>query len=151
MLFSNLAATARLVHSRQAFVSLAEAVGRADEVRATRLRTYPLSLSAVSADGAFSLTAALARSVRVDSLPGSVGESATEELSADIARAIPLPRSWQLRSGLRTRLSYQRSETQSYVSNVAAANARSRLTDNGRRAVDIRDTHITGNRQVVNG
>lgn len=146
VIFSNLAATARLVHSRQAFVSPSEITGRGDEVRATRMRTYPLSLSAVSADGAFSLTGSLSRTQRVDSLPGSVGESETEEVSADVARAFPLPRGWQLRSGLRTRLSYQRSETRSYVSNIAAIGARSRLTDNGRRVFRLNaDTDVAEN------
>jgi hypothetical protein len=55
-------------------------------------------------------------------------------MSADLTKSFGLPESWQLRSGLRTRLAYQRTATTSYVSNIAAVGSRSRLTDNGRHA-----------------
>jgi hypothetical protein len=43
-------------------------------------------------------------------------------------------------------MSYQRAETQSYVSNAAAASARSRLTDNGRTAFSMNaDTDVAEN------
>ena len=47
---------------------------------------------------------------------------------------------------MRTQLSYQRSETRSYVSNLAAIGLRSRLTDNGRKAFTVSaDTDLQEN------
>ncbi|HSA55043.1 MAG TPA: hypothetical protein VLE53_05030, partial [Gemmatimonadaceae bacterium] len=145
-LFSNVSATARAVHSRQAFRSPSDIATNPDETRATLLRTYPFSLNLLSAGGDLSLAATFTRHDRVDSLPGSVGESRTSELSADVTRAFPLPRSWDLQSGLRTRVSYQEAETRSYVSNLAAIGLRSRLTDNGRKAFTVSaDTDLQEN------
>jgi hypothetical protein len=79
-----------------------------------------------------SLTLGFARTDRADSLPGSAGESRSTESSANLTKAFPLPASWKLPGGLRTRFTYTRTETQSYVSNLAASTLRSRLTDNGR-------------------
>jgi len=137
LIFSSLSTSARLLRSRQAFVAPATLATAFPELRASRLISWPLSFSALTARGEVSMSAALARSTRVDSLPGSVGNAATSDLTADIGRAFPLPASWQLKSKMRTRMSYQRTETRSYVSNLAAAGARSRLTDNGRHAFSL--------------
>lgn len=136
-LLSSVAATARVAHSRQSFLSPPDVFGNPAELRTTRLRTYPFSLTAVSADGDLALTASFTRAERLDSLPGSAGESRTTEMSADLARTFPLPASWEFRSGLRARISYAVAGTKSYVSNVAAVGARSRLTDNGSRRFSI--------------
>ena len=62
---------------------------------------------------------------------------------ADLTKAFPLPASGKLPGGLRTRLSYRRDETQSYVSNLAAVSQRSRLTDNGRSQIILNaDTNL---------
>ena len=135
--FSAMSATARVVHTRQAFVSPADIAGLSDEVRSIRMRSYPLSASVTTAAGAVSLTTAYATTRRVDSLPGSVGESSQSELSADAAKEFPLPATWKVDRGLRTRVSYQWTQTQSYVSNISAQGARSRLTDNGRQAFTL--------------
>jgi hypothetical protein len=132
-LLSNVAATVRAVHTRQAFVS-PQQVGTLER-RITRLTSYPATLTFVGPREDMSLTLSFSRSNRADSLPGSAGESRSTEGQADLTRAFPLPSSWKLPGGLRTRLSYRRTETQSYVSNLAAVSQRSRLTDNGRSQV----------------
>jgi hypothetical protein len=136
-LLSNVSATVRAVHTRQSFVSPSETPGVALERRASRFRTYPATLTMNGLASDLSLTLGFARSERTDSLPGSAGESRSTESSADLTKAFPLPASWNLPGGLRTRLSYSRTETQSYVSNLAASTLRSRLTDNGRNQFSI--------------
>lgn len=136
-LLSNVSATLRAVHTRQSFVSPSETPGGAIERRATRFRTYPATLTMTGLASDLSLTLGFARTDRTDSLPGSAGESRSTESSADLTKAFPLPASWNLPGGLRTRLFYRRTETQSYVSNLAASTLRSRLTDNGRNEFSI--------------
>jgi hypothetical protein len=140
-LLSNVAATVRAVHTRQAFVS-PQQVGTLER-RTTRLTAYPATLTFVGPQEDMSLTLSFTRSNRADSLPGSAGESRSMEGQADLTRAFPLPASWKLPGGLRTRLSYRRNETQSYVSNLAAVSQRSRLTDNGRSQIILNaDTNL---------
>jgi hypothetical protein len=130
-LLSSVSATIRAVHTRQAFVSPSDTPGGPPERRAMRLQSYPASLTLNGPENDLSLTLSFARTNRADSLPGSAGESRSTDGQADITKAFPLPGSWNLPGGLRTRFSYRRSETQSYVSNLAASSLRSRLTDNG--------------------
>ena len=62
------------------------------------------------------------------------------------ARAFGLPVRWELKSGLRARLGFQQTQTQSYVQNLFAAGSRSRLTDNGRQAFTLNaDTDVADN------
>ncbi|HEX6316237.1 MAG TPA: cell surface protein SprA, partial [Gemmatimonadaceae bacterium] len=134
-LISNVSATVRAVHTQQGFLSPTET--GATERRATRLRTYPATLTVTGPGNDLSLTLGFTRTDRTDSLPGSAGESRSRDGSADIVKAFPLPASWNLPGGLRTRLFYRRTETRSYVSNLAAASLRSRLTDNGRNEIGL--------------
>lgn len=143
---ANVSATLRAVHTRQAFRSPPDAPGGEAEVRATRVRTYPASFSLFGTADGLSLSLGYTRAERLDSLPGSVGESRSSDVTADVTRAFPLPASWKLPGGLRTRLSYQRTETRSYVTNVAATSLRSRLTDNGRTSFSLNgDTDLADN------
>lgn len=145
-LISMASASVRAVHTSQSFRSPPDTPGGMGEVRATRIRTYPATLTLNGASDGLSLTFGWARSDRVDSLPGSVGESRSTESSANVTRAFPLPRAWDLPGGLRTRLSYLRTETRSYVSNAAATTLRSRLTDNGRTQLSLNaDTDLADN------
>jgi hypothetical protein len=145
-LITRASASLRAVHTHQSFQSPPDTPGADAEVRATRIRAYPATLSLFGPDDGLSLTLGWSRSDRVDSLPGSVGESRSNEASANITRAFPLPASWNLPSGLRTQLSYTRNETRSYVSNAAASTRRSRLTDNGRTSFSLNaDTDLAEN------
>ena len=142
-LLTSMSATLRAVHTRQSFVSPSETPGRPLERRATRFRTYPATLTLVGPGDDLAVTLGFTRSDRSDSLPGSAGESRSTDGSASITKAFPLPGSWNLPGGLRTQLSYQRTETRSYVSNLAATSLRSRLTDNGRNAISLNaDTNL---------
>ena len=136
-LFANIGATARLSDTWQSFVSPMDIATLPAEERSIRIRTMPLTLSATTAYGALNFNGAIAHSNRVDSLPGSVGQSQSSDLSADVSKAFALPAAWKKDRLLRARVSYQQTETQSYVSNIAAIGARSRLTDNGRHAFSI--------------
>jgi hypothetical protein len=129
---SNVSATVRAVHTRQLFLSPSEMADGRAERRATRFRTYPATLTLNGPESDLSLSLGFARTERTDSLPGSTGDSRSTESSANLTKAFPLPASWHLPGGLRTRLTYTRTETQGYVSNLAASTLRSRLTDNGR-------------------
>ena len=82
-------------------------------------------------------SAGYTRSRRIDSLPGSVLRSSGSEVSADIARAFRAPRSWGLRGDIRSRLGWQESYGESFVSVNGSSAAESRLTDNGRRSATL--------------
>src|SRR5207237_10036903 len=60
--------------------------------------------------------------------------TSSSDLSAEASKAFTLPASWGLKSALRTRVAYQDTHTESFVSNLQAVGLRSRLTDNGRRS-----------------
>jgi hypothetical protein len=145
-MFSSLGTSLRFLNSRQAFMAPATFTGGESERRSTRLRSWPIAANAVTTWGNLTLSTAFAHSERTDSLPGSVGVASSSDLTTDVARAFPLPASWKFKSNLRTRMSYQRAESQSYVSNVASATSRSRLTDNGRTAFSLNaDTDVADN------
>ena len=145
-LLSSISATVRAVQTRQAFVSPPDIEAGDFERRITRLRSYPATLTMNGPDNDLSITLSFSRSDRADSLPGSAGESRTIDGGADLTKAFPLPASWKLHSGLRTRIAYTQSETQSYVSNLASLSQRSRLTDNGRQALSLNaDTDLADN------
>jgi len=145
-IFASMGANARLLESRQSFLAPSELTGAPSELRATHVRSWPLSASAVSAIGAVTMSAAFERRDRIDSLPGSVTEGSTRELTADLGKSFGLPKNWAIKNSLRTRASFQRTETRSFVSNDRAEENRSRLTDNGRRAISLNaDTDLADN------
>jgi hypothetical protein len=145
-IISSASATVRAVHTRQSFLSPPDVPGAALERRATRIRTYPATLTLVGPGDDLSVNLGITQADRTDSLPGSAGESRSTDATASITKAFPLPASWNLPGGLRARLSYQRTETQSYVSNLAATSLRSRLTDNGRSSISLNaDTDLAEN------
>jgi hypothetical protein len=80
----------------------------------------------------------------VDSLPGSVTRGRTSDLVTDVGKSFPLPASWRLSSPLRARMTWQETLAENFVSNAAVVGARSRLTDNGRRAFSLNlDTDLS--------
>ena len=145
-IFSSLGATARALRSRQAWTTPGDFAGLGDEVRQSRLESYPVSANVVTAFGEVTLSGAFSLSRRVDSLPGSVARFRRSDLAADLSKAFPLPKAWKLRSPLRSRVSWQETLTESFVSNQLAVESRSRLTDNGRRAFSMNaDTDVAEN------
>jgi hypothetical protein len=99
-----------------------------------RLEQYPLSGSvAWSILGGFSTNAAWTRADRRELRSGGLIVGSQNDVTADIAKAFPLPSSWELRSNLlRTRVGYQSSHTQSFF---VQSDSRHRVTDNGRWAL----------------
>lgn len=145
-LVENASLNARVLVTR-ALISLpAEIQGRAEERRATRVKSYPLSAQATlgPAAGALQATAGYTWSEREDSLPGSVTTGTSQDISADLGRSFTLPESWDVQSPLRARISFQRTDTRSFVANRQAVGSRSRLTDNGRQSLSLNaDTDLS--------
>jgi len=139
--------TARVVGTRQILSSPGEADLLSGESGETRIRSYPLSLTAVWAGGRpLTTTFGLNLVDRLDDRPGSDGTGRALDFNGDIAKPFALPPSWHPRSDLRMRLSMQDSHAQSFVINPLAATCgegivgaacRSRLLDNGRRAFTL--------------
>lgn len=139
--------TARMLGTRQLLASPGELDVPFGTSGETRVRSYPITISATLAGTRPVSTTIGANFVhRTDDRPGLAGNGRSLDFNADIARAFALPASWHPRSDLRTRLTFQRSQSQSFVLNPVALAMRSRLTDNGRRAVSLSaDTDVADN------
>jgi Motility related/secretion protein len=135
---TSISANLRYLNTRQSSVVPSEMAGTPADVRVSRVDSWPLNGSITWNVGTGLITSfGLGTTHRLDSLPGSVAESRSRDLSADIARGIRMPASWGLRKDLRTRLSYQQSSAQAYVQNQNAVASQSRLADNGRQAINL--------------
>lgn len=145
-MFERLGLTARALQSRQAWTTPSFDGEVLTEMRLSRQESYPFTASAVTAYGNVALSASYALTRRVDSLPGSVARRRASDVAADIGKSFALPASWKVKNPLRTRVSWQETLTQSFVANALAEGARSRLTDNGRRAFNFNaDTDVADN------
>ena len=135
---ASIGATAGLAITRQRYVVPATDPLAAADIRTGRVLRYPFGANVqFSEKGGLALSFNLASTFRTDSLPGNVAEARAQELNADASRAFKLPVDWQLKNDLRARLSYQQTTSAAYVQNDFAAGARSRLADNGRRAISL--------------
>ncbi len=144
---SSFSASARWVGTKQLLSSPGEFDLPSGGNGEIQIQNFPLSLSAVWA-GQRPLTTTIGGTLvrRVDNRPGATGKGRAIEMNAEIARAFSLPPTWQARSDLRTRLTYQNTNGQSYVVNPLATRMQSRLTDNGRRAITFTaDTDVAEN------
>lgn len=145
-IFTQLGLTARALRTRQAWTIPGDNAGLPTEVRASRQESYPFTANAVTAWGDVAISAAFALTRRVDSLPGSAARRRSSDLAADIGKSFSLPEAWKVRNPMRTRVSWQETLTESFVANALAEGARSRLTDNGRRAFNFNaDTDVAEN------
>ena len=91
-------------------------------------------------------TVGFSLSKRLDTKPGLSSNGDNSDFSVDISKPWMLPTSWNARSDLRTRLSYQKSHGQNFVVNPLALTGESRLSDNGRRAFSMSaDTDVAEN------
>lgn len=145
---TSIGASAGLIETRQRSIAPSGTPLVPDDIRTTRLLTYPFSMNVEWAErGMLRTSFTMSSRFQTDSLPGSVADSRGRELSADLSRSFKLPVGWQLKSSLRTHLSYQQSNTQSYVQNaLGASGTRSRLADNGRQAITLNaDTDVADN------
>jgi hypothetical protein len=145
-MFSVIGLTARAVRARQEWRSPSDVATLPGEGRDAHQTSFPISANLVTAWGDISLSGTYAHNRRVDSLPGSVARGQTSDLVTDVAKSLPLPSSWGTKSPLRARVSWQETLAENFVSNAAVFGARSRLTDNGRRALNINlDTDVADN------
>lgn len=117
------------------------------DLRMSRVQSYPVGATIVWNDvGNLTTGFSIGPTFRVDSLPGSITDSRAQDLSVDASRSFLLPAEWQARSALRMRLGFQQTTARSDVSNGLAAGLRSRIADNGRRAITLNaDTDIAEN------
>ncbi len=135
---TNIGANVRYLNTRQSSVVPSEVTGTPSDVRVSRVTSWPLNGSITWNVGTGLMTSfGLGTTHRLDSLPGSIAESKSRDLSADVSRGIKMPVSWKLKNDLRTRLSYQQSSAQAFVQNQSATANRSRLADNGRQAINL--------------
>ncbi|MEO7521765.1 MAG: cell surface protein SprA, partial [Gemmatimonas sp.] len=127
--------------------------GLADQSR-THSQSQPVRASVTwSFLGNLSTSATMDRTLREDSRPGSVTTNDTRSMSVDLGRPFKLPKKWNARSPLRTRLSYQSEETRTVVGGAATSPTdspiafnllNSILTNNGRQALNFNaDTDIS--------
>lgn len=135
-LISNASLTARVVETRQEFGSPGAFLrGPLDDRGTLHTRSYPLTLSTIwSAVPGMTTNLTFARTRRTEVRPGLDTRLYATELSGDVAKPFALPRSWNVRSPLRTRVSYESGGIANFVANPLARSNVSRITDNGRRA-----------------
>ena len=146
-IISSVGMTARLLETRQ--LNATEPLGgkESTDLGKIRVRSYPMNASLVFA-GARPVSTSIGVNFAEhhDSRPGLASNGRTADFSADLGKPWPLPSQWNLRSDLRTRLSYQRSQGSNFVENPLDITGRSRLTDNGRRAFSFNaDTDVSEN------
>jgi len=126
-----------------------ESGGIADRSR-TVARQRPIQGSMTWAFlGGITINGAVNRVTRQDTRPGSITNGDARQMSFDIARQFTLPKSWNTRGKLRTRLSYQSDENVSEVGGAigslvidgsptsTATGLTSVLTNNGRQAFNL--------------
>ena len=144
-LVSSVSATAGYALSHQRYALPGASRLLAGDVRTGRAERFPLGASVqFSEPGALALSFNVSSTYRTDSLPGSVADATSRDVSAEVSRGFRLPADWQLKSNLRTRLAYQSTGSVAYVANAFASGARSRLADNGRRAISLNaDTDVS--------
>ncbi|MDQ6718503.1 MAG: cell surface protein SprA [Gemmatimonadota bacterium] len=146
-IINSLGMTARLLDTRQ--LNTTEPLGgeAITDLGRIRVRSYPLNASLVFAGGRpISTSVGFNFAEHHDTRPGLASNGRTADFSADLGKPWRLPSEWNLKSDLRTRLSYQRSQGSNFVENPLDITGRSRLTDNGRRAFSFNaDTDVSEN------
>ena len=134
--FSQLTASVGFANSLQSSFSPAETENGEPDRRVARTRSMPASAVMGWNLKGLIITAITYRTDQTtDSVSGSVTETNREVLTIDVNRSFRMPESWGPRSVLRARLGWQQEEQSSYVS--VGGPQRSRLTDNGRRALNL--------------
>ena len=135
---TSMGGSVRYLNTRQSSTVPSEIAGAPADLRVSRVTSTPFNANVTWNVGTGVMTSfGVGNTHRLDSLPGSVAESRSRDLNADISRAIKLPSRFNFKNDVRTRISYQQSSAQSYVENANAAGKRSRLADNGRQAINI--------------
>ena len=120
--------------------------GFGPELRGSLVRTIPLNASVAWGFGhGLTTSAGYTVTTRADSMPGSVADGKTEDMSVDVGRSFKFPKSlgFTIDNDVRTRLSWQRSRSSTYISDLARLGT-SRLADNGRSSISLNaDTDLS--------
>ncbi|MES2177618.1 MAG: cell surface protein SprA [Gemmatimonadota bacterium] len=120
--------------------------GQRPELRGSLVRTIPLNTSILWGFGrSLTTSAGYTLTTRADSLPGSVAEGRSEDMSLDIGRAFKFPKSlgFTVENDVRARLAWQQTRTSTYISDLARLGT-SRLADNGRTSISLNaDTDLS--------
>ena len=139
--------SARLALTKQRSLMPGTVLGSPSDVRTSRTLSYPLGANVEFAEpGHLRGSVTVGTTYRLDSLPGTIADSKTREFVADLSRTFPLPAAWELRSPLRARFGWQQQAASTWLISDLANGTRSRLADNGRRAITLNaDTSVDEN------
>jgi hypothetical protein len=123
--------------TRQQSLTPGETPDEPGDHRSTRIWNYPLQTT-LFWTGAGSLVTDFRYAInrRVDSLPGSVTNTNTQEFTSDLQRSFRLPSSWGLIFPIHSHLNWDYQTSSSFVSLVTSPKP-SRLSDNGRSAISV--------------
>jgi cell surface protein SprA len=154
-LFTTLSLNAQYRVTEQQTIIPNEIGGLADQ-SLSRAQEQPINGSITWAFfGNLMTSASMNRQRREDLRPGSITTADTKRMSVDLGRQFTLPKRWNARGALRTRLSYQSEETRSVVGGATttgtvdgttstASGINSVLTNNGRQAFNLNaDTELS--------
>lgn len=111
------------------------------------IQGYPINTTIVWRGARpFTTTMGYALSRRKEKRPGSSSNGTTADWNAEMTKAFRLPAGWNLPGDLRTRLGYQSTQGDNFISNPLVLGLRSRLSDNGRHALSFStDTDVAEN------
>jgi hypothetical protein len=124
--------------TQNATSSPGEAPDEPGDHRFTRILTYPKFSSTIiwTDKGSLVTTLGYAAMHRVDSLPGSITNTNTQEFTGNASRSFRLPPGWGVPYPIQSALSWDYATSASFVS-VTASTKPSRLSDNGRSAISL--------------
>ena len=145
-IFKSLGANAGYARSLATSFLPGDEFGQRPELRGSRVRTIPLNTSVAWGFGrGLTSSAGYTVTTRSDSLPGSVADGKSEEMSVDVGRAFKFPKrlGFTIDNDVRARLGWQQTRTSTYINDLARLGT-SRLADNGRSAFSLNaDTDLS--------
>jgi hypothetical protein len=142
---ASLGANASLERTRTTSFAPSVVVGTPDEQGRAVHHRYPLNGSITWAlAGGFSTSASYVLTTRDELRPGLSTYGRTRDLSLDLGKTFPVPKSWSIDNRLNTRVGYQRSATRNLVRDLSGAGLAPRpLADNGRESFNVNaDTRL---------
>ena len=144
--FKSLGANAGYARSLATSFLPGDEFGQRPELRGSRVRTIPLNTSVAWGFGrGLTTSAGYTLTTRTDSLPGSVADGKSEEMSVDVGRAFKFPKNlgFTIDNDVRARLGWQQTRSSTYINDLARFGS-SRLSDNGRSAFSLNaDTDLS--------
>jgi hypothetical protein len=144
--FKSLGANAGYAKSLATSFLPGDEFGQRPELRGSRVQTIPLNTSVAWGFGrGLTTSAGYTVTTRTDSLPGSVADGKSEEMSVDVGRAFKFPKrfGFTVENDVRARLGWQQTRSSTFINDLARLGT-SRLADNGRSAFSLNaDTDLS--------